>query len=105
MPAVQARGHQEFARALRRRLVQERRLDIDKALLVEKTPRRHRCAVPQPQVALHRLASQVEHAVLEPPAPRKGLVAELERRRRPRIHNPHPPDPPSPPPPPPPPLP
>src|SRR3954452_4891072 len=47
---VQALGDEEFARTLGPGLVQERRLYVDEAALVEETSRRHRRAMSQPQV-------------------------------------------------------
>ena len=79
---VQARGHQELARAFGRRLVKHRRLDVDEAVLVEEAPHRHRRAVPQAQVALHRRAPQIEDAVLQTGFFCEVLLVQLKRRRR-----------------------
>ncbi len=61
---MDARGHQELARAFGRGLVERRRLDVDEAVRVEVPARRHRRAVAQHQVLLHLRPAQVEHAVL-----------------------------------------
>ena len=51
-------------------------------VLVEKPARRRRRAVAQAQIALHRLAPQVENAMLEARALGEVVVVDLERRRR-----------------------
>jgi hypothetical protein len=79
---VQTRRHEEFARALGRRLVEERRLDVDEAVPVEEAARRARCAVAQAQVGLHRRPTQVEHAVLQAHFLGEVVLVDLERRRR-----------------------
>jgi len=49
-------------------------------VLVEEAPRGHRGAVAQPQVLLHRLAPEIEHAVLK--AHRLGEIFLIELKRR-----------------------
>ena len=55
-----------------------------KPCCVEEAARRHRRAVAQAQVALHRRAPQVEHAVREARFLGEIVVVDLERRRAPR---------------------
>ncbi len=81
---LQARGHEEVPRALRRRAREVRRLDLEEAVLVEEGARRLHGLVPQLDVGQHGGAAQVEIAVLEA----KGLVdgrglrgLDLEGRR------------------------
>ena len=79
---MHAAGHQEVARTFGRRLGEDRRLDVEEALLVEVLPHRHRDAVPQDDVLLQGRAAQVEVAVLEPRLFRHRLLAVDEERRR-----------------------
>ena len=80
LAAVDARGHEEVARALGRRAGQHRRLDLEEPPLVEGLPDPERDLVAQDQVLLHRRPAQVEVAVLE--AQLLGRVgAVLDRRR------------------------
>jgi hypothetical protein len=81
LPVMDARRHEELARALGRGLVEHRRLDVDEAERVEVLARRHRGAVAQLEVLLHRGAAQVEHAMREPHGLREALLVERERRR------------------------
>ena len=63
---LRAARHEVVARALRRRLGEHRRLDVDEAVAVEVFAHRARHGVPQAQALLHHVATQVEVAVLEP---------------------------------------
>ena len=63
---MHAAGHQEIARALGRRLAQDRRLDFEKPLLRQALANRPRNLVAQPEIALHLGAAQVDVAVLQP---------------------------------------
>jgi hypothetical protein len=73
-------GTRNFARALGRRLVEYRRLDVDEAVAVEEAARCLGRGVPQAQVLLHQFAPEVEDAVLEAHRfPKIVLVVELER--------------------------
>ena len=67
---LRAARHEIVARALGRRLRQDRRLDVDEAVLVHELAQRARDRVAQPQVLQHRLAAQVEVAVTQAAAPR-----------------------------------
>ena len=87
LAVVDARGHEELARALGRGLVEHRRLDVDEAVAVEEAARRLRRGVAQAQVLLHRVAPQVEDAVLEAHRLREVVVVELERRRERRVED------------------
>ena len=64
LPGVHARRHHEVAGPFRRGLDQVRRLDFDELLAVEVGARFDAQPVAQHQVPLHRLAPQVEVAVL-----------------------------------------
>ena len=75
------RRHEELARAFGRRLVEDRRLDVDEAVRVEVLARGHRGAMAQQQVLLHRRPAQVDDPVLQAHRLRQVLVVELERRR------------------------
>ena len=81
LPVVQARGHEELARAFRRRLVEHRGLDVDEAVVVEVAAHRARGRVPQPERLLHRLAAQVEVAILEAHLFGQVLLVDHEGRR------------------------
>ena len=78
---VHAAGHQVVARAFGRGLAEHRGLDVDEAVGVEELARFHRHLVAQHQVALHRRAAQVQHAVREARGFRQVVVVEQERRR------------------------
>ena len=69
---VHAAGDEIVARALRGLPGEERRLDLDEALLGERGAHRVRDRVPEAQVALQLRAAEVEHAVSQ---------AQLLRRR------------------------
>ncbi len=77
---VRPRRHEVVARALRGRLGQHRRLDVDEAVRVEVTADRARQLVAHQQPLLHDLAPQVEVAELEADLLAHVLV-ELERQR------------------------
>src|SRR5690606_24174714 len=79
---LRAARHEVVARALRRRLRQDRRLDLDEAGLVHETAERPRDPVPQQDVALHRLAAEIEVAVAEPKLLADRLVVVEWRRLR-----------------------
>ena len=79
---VQARGHEELTRAFGRGLVEHRRLDVDEAIVIEIAARRARDGMPQAQRPLHRLAPQVEVAMLEAHFLREVLLVHHERERR-----------------------
>ena len=79
---LQSGRHDEVARALRRRLPEHRRLDVDEALplhLLADDPHELRADA---DVALHVLAAQVEPAVLHAERLVDVLLVELERERR-----------------------
>src|SRR5215475_7214776 len=75
-----ARRHQVIARAFGRRFRQDRRLDLVKALRVERASRGQRQFVPQFEVALHLWTSQIEVAVLQPQVFSRLAIVYLERR-------------------------
>ncbi len=77
---VQPRRHEEVARALGRRVREDRRLDFEEALLVEKVARRLHHAMAQPEVFLHRRGAQIEVAVLQAQILVHARVIERERR-------------------------
>ena len=77
---VGAARHQVVARALRCRLGQHRRLDVDEALGVEERAHRARDRVALAQPLAHELAPQVEIAVAQPHFLADRFV-ELERQR------------------------
>ncbi len=74
-PWLQARGHDEVARTLRRRLDQRRRLDLDEPGGVVRLADRLDHAASKEEPFGHRLAPDVEVAVLQP----KALVDRLVR--------------------------
>ena len=79
---LQARRDDEVARALRRRLPEHRRLDVEEALafhLLANDPHELRAHA---NVALHVLAAQVEPAVLHAQRLVDVVLVELERQRR-----------------------
>ncbi len=82
LAAVDARGDQEVAGALRGRARQHGSLDFEKAPLVQHLPHAERDFVAQDEVLEHDRAAQVEVAVLEPELlGRVGAVLDDEGRR------------------------
>src|SRR5258708_298485 len=81
MAVVQAARDQELACALGRGLVEDRGLGVDEAVGVEVAARRARGRVAQPQSLLHRLAAQVEVAILEAHLLGNVLLVDHEGRR------------------------
>ena len=79
---VRAGRHQELARALGGRLVQDRRLELPEAPVLEVAADRLRELEAHPHVVAHLLAAQVEVAVAQPQRLVDALVVELERQRR-----------------------
>ena len=87
LAGVDAAGHEVVARALRRRLHQDRRLDLHEVVVVEVAPRALVELAPQHHVALERRAAEGEVAVLQREVlaglGRLGVVlGHHERRRR-----------------------
>ena len=82
---MHAARHQEVARAFRRGLREDRRLDLVEALLVEVLPDRHRDAVAQADVVLQRRTAQVEVAIAQPHFFGDVLVLGDRERRRFRL--------------------
>ena len=79
---MDAARHEVVARPFRRGLREDRRLDLQKALLVEIRADRHRRAVAHDHVALHARAAQIDVAVFQPRLLRDlHVVADHERRR------------------------
>ena len=81
LAGVNARGHEEVARAFGRRGGENRRLELEKALrlhasaqLVDHSPTQH-------DVGVKLLAAQIEKAVFEPRLFRIGLIAEDGQRQ------------------------
>ena len=83
LAGMHAARHEEVARAFRRRLGENRRLDLPEALLVEVVPERQRDAVAQPDVALQPRPAQIEIAILQPRL--LGDVRVLGNRERRRL--------------------
>ena len=83
---LRAARYEIVARALGRRLRQDRRLDVDETVLVHELAQRARDRMAQPQIAQHRLAPQVEVAVTKPQLLADGLVVMERRRLRFRQH-------------------
>ncbi len=82
LPRVEPRGHQEVARAARRVLHHEGRLDLQEPVVGQVAPRRLVDLRAGDEVLLQRRAPQIEVAVLEPDRlVRAGVVGELEGRR------------------------
>ena len=78
---MQARGHQEVARTLGRARGQDRRLELDEALRLHAPADARDHPRAQQDVALHRLAPQIEEAEAQPGV--LGIVAlgiDLERQ-------------------------
>ena len=65
LAGVGARRHQELARALRRRLVEDRRLQLPEPVVLEVAADRLGEQEARPQVAAHLVAAQVEVAVVQ----------------------------------------
>ena len=79
---VDAARHEIVARPFRRRLREDRRLDLEEALLVEVAADLERHLVPQDHVLLQPLAPQVEVAVAQPHLfGDRGVFVDRERRR------------------------
>jgi hypothetical protein len=79
---LEARGHEEVARAFGGRLPEDRRLDVDEALgLHLLADDRHELAA-HADVPLHVVPAQVEPAVAEAKRLVDALLVELERQRR-----------------------
>jgi hypothetical protein len=76
------RRHQIIARAFRRAAGQHGRFDFDEAVLVEVVAHQLGDAVAQAQVLLHRLAAQVQVAVLQADVLVEVVVVDLERGRQ-----------------------
>ena len=74
-----AAGHQVIARALRRRLGEHRRLDVDEARVIEIVPHRARDPMPQQQSLAHFFAPQIDIAKAQPHLFADMLV-ELKRQ-------------------------
>ena len=82
LPGVEARRNQEVARAARRVLHHERRLDLGEAVRGEDAARRLIDLRAHQEVLLQRGAAQIEVAVLEADRlARDAVVDDLERRR------------------------
>ena len=81
-----AARHQVVARALRRRLGQHRRLDVDEPRLVQIVAHRARDAMTQQQPLAHLLAAQVDVAEAQPHFLAHVLI-ELERQRLGAVQN------------------
>ena len=79
---VHAARHQVVARAFGRRLREDRRLDLEKAVRVEVPPDRRRHPVAQDDVVLQPRPAQIEIAVLEAHVfGHRRLVGDRKRRR------------------------
>ena len=79
---MDAARHQVVARPFRRRLVQDRRLDLEEVLLVEVAADLERRLVPQDHVLLQPLAAQIQIAVAQPHLFRdRRVLVDRERRR------------------------
>ena len=79
---VHAARHQVVARAFRRGLRQDRRLDLEEALLVEVAADRDRRVVPQDQVLLQPRPPQIEIAIAQPRLlGDRRVLGDRERRR------------------------
>ena len=82
---MHARRHQEVARAFRRGLGQDRRLDLVETFLVEVLAQRHRDAVAQADVVLQLRPAQIEIAILQPGLLGDVLILGNRERRRLRL--------------------
>ena len=82
LAGVHAARHQIVARPFGRRLGEDRRLNLEKAVRVEIAPNRGRHPVPQHQIALDARTAEVEIAVLQANVfGDRRLVGDRERRR------------------------
>ena len=78
---MDAAGHEVIARAFRRALGQDRRLDLREALGIEIAADGHHHAVAQQQVLLHAGPAQIEVAIPQPHLLRdRPVVGNRERR-------------------------
>ena len=82
---MHAARHQKIARALRRRLGQNRRLDLEKSLLAQALANRQRNLVPQLEVVLHLRPAQIDVAILQPHFLVLDRLFRRRKRRQPRI--------------------
>ena len=90
LAAVHPARHQVVARAFRRRLGEDRRLDLEEAELIEVAPGGLHEPVAQDQVALQLGPAEVEHPVPEPQLLRRQLLLLLARdRNRRRLRRSH----------------
>ena len=78
---MQARGHEEVARAFRARGGQDRRLELEEPLPFHPSANRINDLTAQHDVLVQLLAPQIEEAVPEPRVLRIGLVAEHRERQ------------------------
>ena len=81
-PLLEAGRDEEVARALRRRLGHDRRLDVDEARRLHLLADDRDESRARPDVALKALPAQVEPAVAEAERLVDALLVELERQRR-----------------------
>jgi len=81
LAGMHATGHQVVARAFRRGLEQDRRLDFHEAFAIQEVADVLDHAVAQDDVALHPLAAQIQVTVLEPQGFIQFIVAEDEEGR------------------------
>ena len=82
LAGMHAARHEEVARALGRRLGQNRRFDLPEAVGVEVAANRHRHAVAQADVVLQARPPQIEIAVAQPHVlGHRRVLGDLERRR------------------------
>ena len=79
---LQAARHDEVARALGRRLEEDRRLDVEEAVRLHLPADRRDQARAEPDVPLHPRPAQVEPPVAEAQRLVDPLLVELERQRR-----------------------
>ena len=82
---MHAAGHQKIARAFRRDLGQNRRLDLQKALVAQALADGQRNVVAQAEVALHLRPAQVDVAVFEPDFFVLDGLFGRRKRRQPRV--------------------
>jgi hypothetical protein len=78
---MQPRRHEEVARAFRRRRGQDRRLELEEALLLHAAADRVDDLPALDDVVVQPVAPQVEEAVLEPDFLRIFLIAEHRHRQ------------------------
>ena len=81
LAGMDARRHEEVARAFRARGGQDRRLELEEALALHPTAHRIDDPAAQHDVGVQLLAPEVEEAVLEPRVLGIGLVAEHRQRQ------------------------